>query len=468
MVVLTAAHCADITTPEDYTIFFGDGQPFDTHRLVQEVVYHPEYDYETSGDLDFDIAMLRLDQPAPDWAATIPPLPASLGLTPLDIGETLEYVGFGLDENGHDQTKLKVQLTIRTVCLNSGGCDEQIDGVNIPAFAHTVCHSQNNGAQGTASGDSGGPGFIIRQGQEYVAAITSYGDSEFRYYGCSTIVSAYETFISEFVGSFSVTGQACINSFECLSGHCRDGVCCESACDAPCMSCNHPRRPGECDVADDGYPCPDDDPCNADEYCIAGACTGSAPVDCTSEDACRAGSCQPEVGCIYLPVADGEPCDNGDQCDGQDECIAGDCLSKGIPKDCSDGDGCTIDSCDYELGCQHVDAADGTGCADADLCNGDEVCNGGVCAAETPLDCDDLNACTTDSCDPTAGCQHQELPDDEVCGECRRCTDGLCLPAGDCGDGGCGCSAAHRAPGSLLIGLLLGLMAACRRRVSYD
>jgi hypothetical protein len=40
------------------------------------------------------------------------------------------------------------------------------------------------------------------------------------------------------------------------------------------------------------------------------------------------------------------------------------------------------------------------------VCNGAETCQAGSCTAGTPLNCNDGNACTTDSCDPLAGCLH--------------------------------------------------------------
>ena len=45
-------------------------------------------------------------------------------------------------------------------------------------------------------------------------------------------------------------------------------------------------------------------------------------------------------------------------------------------------------------------------CADGDVCNGTELCVAGVCQPGTALSCDDLNAATTDSCDPVGGCRH--------------------------------------------------------------
>jgi FtsP/CotA-like multicopper oxidase with cupredoxin domain len=45
-------------------------------------------------------------------------------------------------------------------------------------------------------------------------------------------------------------------------------------------------------------------------------------------------------------------------------------------------------------------------CGDGDVCNGVETCVGEECLADDPLDCDDGNACTIDSCDAALGCVH--------------------------------------------------------------
>lgn len=55
-------------------------------------------------------------------------------------------------------------------------------------------------------------------------------------------------------------------------------------------------------------------------------------------------------------------------------------------------------------------APDGTACDDDNVCNGAETCEAGVCAAAVPLDCDDGDPCTSDSCDPQLGCLHGAIP----------------------------------------------------------
>ena len=48
----------------------------------------------------------------------------------------------------------------------------------------------------------------------------------------------------------------------------------------------------------------------------------------------------------------------------------------------------------------------GTACDDGDACTTNDACSGGNCVGGPPLNCDDNNPCTTDTCAPLLGCQH--------------------------------------------------------------
>ncbi|MGD0837697.1 MAG: hypothetical protein ABSB49_13725, partial [Polyangia bacterium] len=49
-------------------------------------------------------------------------------------------------------------------------------------------------------------------------------------------------------------GEACACSSDCRTGYCVDGVCCDSACDETCKSCNLSSAPGECSFVPAGVP----------------------------------------------------------------------------------------------------------------------------------------------------------------------------------------------------------------------
>jgi len=111
--------------------------------------------------------------------------------------------------------------------------------------------------------------------------------------------------------------------------------------------------------------------------------------------------------------------------------------------ECDDLNDCSEDWCDPVLGCQH-EFAEGccnelTTCDDVDECTTDE-CVDGQCAYAA-LDCDDENVCTYDACDAAAGCLHTynevSCDDGSVCTKHDKCSLGACeggIPL-DCEDG---------------------------------
>jgi len=48
-------------------------------------------------------------------------------------------------------------------------------------------------------------------------------------------------------------GQTCTTSFDCASGFCVDGVCCNTACAGDCMTCSAPGKVGTCWPIDTGH-----------------------------------------------------------------------------------------------------------------------------------------------------------------------------------------------------------------------
>jgi len=71
-------------------------------------------------------------------------------------------------------------------------------------------------------------------------------------------------------------------------------------------------------------------------------------------------------------------------------------------------------------------------CDDGRWCNGLERCDGGLCAAGTPVDCGDGNACTDDACDDTLDrCTHACAATDP---EAPCCQDAACAEEAVCND----------------------------------
>jgi polyvinyl alcohol dehydrogenase (cytochrome) len=64
-------------------------------------------------------------------------------------------------------------------------------------------------------------------------------------------------------------------------------------------------------------------------------------------------------------------------------------------------------------------------CNNGDACDGSERCEAGVCVAGSALNCDDGQACTADRCDPQLGCRSTNSPG-------AACPGGVCDASGAC------------------------------------
>jgi hypothetical protein len=78
------------------------------------------------------------------------------------------------------------------------------------------------------------------------------------------------------------------------------------------------------------------------------------------------------------------------------------------PGDCADGNPCTDDLCNPDLGCQNPDNADS--CEDGDPCTDSDQCSGGACQPGPPPDCDPGDACLIGFCDAELGCVSEPNP----------------------------------------------------------
>ena len=219
-------------------------------------------------------------------------------------------------------------------------------------------------------------------------------------------------------------GNNCTAGDHCEAGSCvyeglaqcdDDNVCTTDSCD-PKAGCIHLLN---------SAPCDDGDLCTTVDVCNLGECAGSGLMSCDDGNECTQDSCEPGVGCSFVPVS-GE-CDDGTACTLGDVCFQGQCVATSF-LNCDDGNLCTDDSCNPADGCVH--AANQLGCDDGDACTLVDQCSGTLCIGTGVPDCNDQNVCTDDTCDPVAGCVNSN--------NAAECDDGdKCTPFDDCVDGEC-------------------------------
>ena len=235
-------------------------------------------------------------------------------------------------------------------------------------------------------------------------------------------------------GSCSDGDPCTLNDF-CLDGGCVAGESLDCNDANPCTDdvCG---EEGLCVHAANDAECDDGNFCTVGDHCADGVCGIDGPLDCDDDNLCTTDSCDPAVGCGHV---DNElPCSDGDACTAGEACVGGECLGGG-PINCDDGNPCTDDSCDPAAGC--VFNANTIPCDDGNSCTTGDTCLDGWCVAGDPIACDDGNPCTKDLCLPEGGCEHENVPaacsDFDLCTINDTCVDGVCVPGAvlDCDDG---------------------------------
>ncbi|MFL5320762.1 MAG: Dickkopf N-terminal cysteine-rich domain-containing protein [Myxococcaceae bacterium] len=216
-------------------------------------------------------------------------------------------------------------------------------------------------------------------------------------------------------------GTACAADNQCANGHCVDGVCCDTACNGECQSCNSPGLPkGTCTAfaleTDPDNECAGGLGCNGNSQCFTScgantACESSfhcdlaqsscvpdsAPgVACNAPDDCVSNNCNDSVCCSSACGTSCEACNVPGQVG---TCVPHAALSdpeSGCGKTFCDGSGACIAQCANDTQCKAGNFCnasrqcvsknvDGTPCSAANECNSnlciDGVCCGGACSA---------------------------------------------------------------------------------------
>ncbi|MCC6217547.1 MAG: hypothetical protein IT376_22000 [Polyangiaceae bacterium] len=303
----------------------------------------------------------------------------------------------------------------RGVCAGSAACALYAAGVACGATTCTAGSQQGQACDGYGT---------CQAGQQ-----TSCGLFQCKGSACGTTCSVdddcvgsahCDTASGTCAGDLGV-GGTCSRDSECQSGHCADGVCCDTGCTAGCQACSAARKgqggDGTCGAIAAGLD-PDDE------------CAAASPTSCGSDGACDgAGACRnwlPGTACGVTTcggavgsVLTGAQCDGFGACQSSatTDCAPYVCLgSSSCPTTCLSSAECIPGTyCAADSTCQGQQDL-GAACTSAGECKSG-FCVEGVCCNTL---CDGkCQACTA---------ANQESGTDGLCGNARVGVD----PHNDC------------------------------------
>lgn len=207
---------------------------------------------------------------------------------------------------------------------------------------------------------------------------------------------------------------------------CQQSVC--NPANGMCMASNAP----------DGTGCSTGNKCQVGETCTAGVCGGGIALQCpVSSNPCQANTCSPNAGCVTSNLADNTACSTGNKCKGGEVCRGGICQGGSSVSCPASLDTCQSPSCDPAIGCGFVPVVDGTPCTTSGngMCITGATCAAGICSGGSGMSCPPPSGpCTIRVCTPN--------PCDIAFAPAGTDPNGDCAPVGACanacdGNGGC-------------------------------
>jgi hypothetical protein len=250
-------------------------------------------------------------------------------------------------------------------------------------------------------------------------------------------------------------GQPCTKDLGCISGHCTDGVCCNSVCNGACTACNLPGRVGTCFPTADGKPdprgickdqgqasCGHDGTCDGvggcanyprDMLCLASTCTGdrlNTAGTCDGLGTCRPPGVQ---NCHPFKCASGActtKCVTNDDCDTGAICQNGTCGPKPLGFTCGSAGECASGFCVDGVCCENACTGTCNSCAIATspghclMVAADNPDLRGVCKDNGAASCG-----TNGKCDGTGSCER--YPTGTVCAS-EKCESGVSTAQSSC------------------------------------
>ena len=201
--VLTAGHCLEGTVSG--IVGFGPDINSATWVDITEFIPHPQWT-AISGQHPYrnDLALVRIAS-QPDGIRAGQAAPAAAAIQSADVGTlSMEFVGYGKTETGATGTKLHTTATLDYACLGANECTWWHSVWSYALISPgAICHLRTS--TGTCKGDSGGPALVMRNGQEYIAGVSSFGDTACTSHGCNASID--HAFLDPYIAAAQPTGD---------------------------------------------------------------------------------------------------------------------------------------------------------------------------------------------------------------------------------------------------------------------
>jgi hypothetical protein len=279
--VLTAAHCIEVSAPAAYEVLFGDRADDAAAKRIVVLASkrHPSYDEATHA---FDVGLMLLAEDAPV-------APVSRATEPPRVDDRVDAVGFGVTTlDGVPVEKRKGSMLVTAVT------DNAFETGPSPGMS---CH-----------GDSGGP--IFRSGQ--LLGITASGDPGCLKYANNVRLDAVDDFVNAWTLPTPTIGpdRACASTCS-LDSECAAGLVCAAGSEG--RRCTLPGLPagGFGDLCTmtcgEGETCAriSPDACRCHRPCggvppIPSASVSTAPVTRAGGGGCAMGRASPDAWLLTL------------------------------------------------------------------------------------------------------------------------------------------------------------------------
>ena len=205
--ILTAAHCVTDTDDFEFSKFHKNkqiqvitGENAETPdiadcHIISHISLHPDY---TPLKPQNDLAIVFLETPIPETE----PIPLFEDPSRLPLlayrSQRVEFVGYGLTENGTDGQRNVAEGFIQKYCAKT---TDNACGIETPLGDRYIIppgsffHDQEKG--GACLGDSGGP-VLIKENEAYaIIGVVALGDSDCATYAVTTSVADFTPWIRE-------------------------------------------------------------------------------------------------------------------------------------------------------------------------------------------------------------------------------------------------------------------------------